>query len=92
MQHLWYGVDQKEHSPKLEGSLEGEARMAYWKAQRAFIIANDKEAGKEAGEATSEGAAGEAASEAVAAPSTSADADGDVAMAPAPSAVAAPAP
>jgi len=43
VQKLWYSADATEHSPKLDGSLEGEARMAYWNEQRSFIIASEKD-------------------------------------------------
>lgn len=85
VQRMWYGVDRKEHSPKLEGSLEGDARMAFWNEQRAFIIANDKEAG------AGESAAASSAPAATAEGASASTADADVAMTPAAPAAAAPA-
>jgi hypothetical protein len=44
---LWFMSDGQEHSAKLEGSLEGEARQAYWDEMKSFHIkdeADDPEA------------------------------------------------
>ncbi len=38
---LWYMSDGQEHSAKLEGSLEGEARQAYWNEMRSFHIKDE---------------------------------------------------
>eukprot|EP00920_Eleutheroschizon_duboscqi_P005245 GHVT01012084.1.p1 GENE.GHVT01012084.1~~GHVT01012084.1.p1 ORF type:complete len:118 (-),score=18.89 GHVT01012084.1:638-991(-) len=35
---LWICKDQSWHSPKLLGSLEGEARLEFWEAQKQFRI------------------------------------------------------
>jgi len=35
---LWYASDSQEHSSKLVGALEGEARTKYWEEQKLFYI------------------------------------------------------
>jgi hypothetical protein len=44
---LWYMEDNKEHSAKLKGSLEGEERQKYWDEQKKFYIAEEPEESKE---------------------------------------------
>ena len=47
-QLLWFMSDGEEHSAKLDGSLEGEAREAYWKEVREFYTADEPEEETEA--------------------------------------------
>ena len=46
---LWFMSDQQEHSAKLENSLIGEERQAYWEEQKQFYIVDEVE-GEEDGE------------------------------------------
>jgi hypothetical protein len=62
---LWFSSDKEEHSAKLEGSLEGEERKAWWDAQiaeaeRKYGPLNGEDA-PAAGEAAAAGAEAEAA-------------------------------
>ena len=43
---LWFMSDGKEHSPKLSGSLVGEARNAYWAEVKAFYSADEPDEDK----------------------------------------------
>ena len=38
---LWYASSNEEASAKLDGSLEGEERMKWWKDQKAFLIEDE---------------------------------------------------
>lgn len=40
---LWYSSDSLEHSSKLLGALEGEARIKYWEDQKMFYIHDEAE-------------------------------------------------
>eukprot|EP01036_Dinobryon_divergens_P033705 gene33705-43563_t len=40
---LWYSSDSLEHSSKLLGALEGEARTKYWEDQKLFYIHDEAE-------------------------------------------------
>jgi hypothetical protein len=52
---LWYMSDGEEHSAKLDGSLEGDARQTYWKNQKEFYILEepDEEGGADETQAAS---------------------------------------
>lgn len=43
---LWYMTDDTVRSAKLKGSLEGDARMAWWEEQKKFKIVEEKEESK----------------------------------------------
>ncbi|CAM9715984.1 unnamed protein product [Heterosigma akashiwo] len=40
---LWYSSDQAEHSAKLDGSLEGDERQAWWDEKKAFLFEEAEE-------------------------------------------------
>lgn len=44
---LWFGADGQEHSAKLKGAVEGEARDKLWAELREFIIHEGREEGDE---------------------------------------------
>jgi len=47
---LWYSSDQAEHSAKLDGSLEGDERQAWWDEKKAFLFEEAEEGNVEDGE------------------------------------------